>query len=120
MISSSCSTRYPKSGAQLIGRFCLGCTPVVNLFPKTTEPIRLDHRKTAYRLIPDVRRERRPRSIRSSGVSASSSADDTTTTFEPFIRFIIAWRVGTTKPSGTPSGSLPAVRISGHGDVPVL
>src|SRR6185503_4384350 len=23
--------------------FRLGCTPIVNLFPKTTEPIRLDH-----------------------------------------------------------------------------
>lgn len=37
--------------------FLLGCTPVVNLFPKTTEPIRLDHRKTEYLLVPDARRE---------------------------------------------------------------
>ena len=38
--------------------FRLGCTPVVNLFPKTTEPIRLDHLTPEYRHIPDVRRER--------------------------------------------------------------
>ncbi len=38
--------------------FALGCTPVVNLFRKTTEPLRLDHRKHEYRLIPDIRRER--------------------------------------------------------------
>ena len=67
--------------------FCLGCTPVVNLFPKTTEPIRLDHRKTAYRLIPDVRRERETEIHSILRVSASSSADDTTTTFEPFYSF---------------------------------
>jgi type VI secretion system protein ImpG len=38
--------------------FPLGCTPVVNLFSKVTDPIRLDHRKSSYRLVPDQRRER--------------------------------------------------------------
>lgn len=37
--------------------FCLGATPVINLFPKTSEPIHLDQRQTEYRLIPDARRE---------------------------------------------------------------
>jgi len=37
--------------------FRLGCTPIINLFPKTSEPIRLHHRSTEYRLIPDIRRE---------------------------------------------------------------
>jgi len=35
----------------------LGCTPVVNLFPRQSEPIRLDQRRTEYRLEPDLRRE---------------------------------------------------------------
>ena len=38
--------------------FLLGCSPIVNLFPKTTDPFRLDHRKSEYRLIPDQRRDR--------------------------------------------------------------
>lgn len=37
--------------------FLLGCTPIINLFPKTTDPLRIDYRKTEYRLIPDQRRD---------------------------------------------------------------
>jgi type VI secretion system protein ImpG len=36
--------------------FSLGCTPVINLFPKTTDPIRLDERRPDYLLSPDHRR----------------------------------------------------------------
>ena len=38
--------------------FALGCTPIINLFNRTSEPIRVDHTKTEYRLVPDQRRER--------------------------------------------------------------
>ncbi|MDR3518973.1 MAG: type VI secretion system baseplate subunit TssF [Azospirillaceae bacterium] len=38
--------------------FVLGCTPIVNLFTRTAEPIRLNHRHTAYRVVPDTARER--------------------------------------------------------------
>ncbi|MFA7431267.1 MAG: type VI secretion system baseplate subunit TssF [Rhodospirillaceae bacterium] len=37
--------------------FRLFCTPVINLFPKTTEPLRLDHRTNEYMLVPDARWE---------------------------------------------------------------
>lgn len=37
--------------------FALGCSPVVNLFRKTAEPINWDHTKTEYRVIPDHRRQ---------------------------------------------------------------
>ncbi|MGC2855974.1 type VI secretion system baseplate subunit TssF [Novispirillum sp. DQ9] len=37
--------------------FRLFCTPVINLFPKTTEPLRLDHRRSEYLLVPDARWE---------------------------------------------------------------
>lgn len=37
--------------------FVVGCTPVVNLFTKPCEPIRLDHTKTEYRIVADQRRE---------------------------------------------------------------
>ncbi len=38
--------------------FALGCTPIVNLFNRTAEPIRLNHRRTAYRVVADAMRER--------------------------------------------------------------
>jgi type VI secretion system protein ImpG len=33
----------------------LGCTPIVNLFSKITDPLRLDYRKVEYHLVPDQR-----------------------------------------------------------------
>ncbi len=36
--------------------FRLHATPVVNVFSKTAEPIRIEHRKSEYRVIPDLRR----------------------------------------------------------------
>ncbi|MCX7338046.1 MAG: type VI secretion system baseplate subunit TssF [Alphaproteobacteria bacterium] len=38
--------------------FLLGCTPIINLFRKITDPLRLDKRKVSYRLVPDQRRDR--------------------------------------------------------------
>lgn len=36
---------------------CLGVVPIINLFEKTTEPLKLDHTAIKYKLTPDVRRE---------------------------------------------------------------
>ncbi len=36
--------------------FRLGCSPVVNLFPQTAEPILLDQQKYEYPIVPDARR----------------------------------------------------------------
>ncbi len=38
--------------------FALGCTPVVNLFTRHAEPLRLDHRRSEYRVVADARNER--------------------------------------------------------------
>jgi type VI secretion system protein ImpG len=37
--------------------FRLGCTPIVNLFPQTADPILLDQTKYEYPIVPDVRRQ---------------------------------------------------------------
>lgn len=37
--------------------FQLGCTPVVNLFERLAEPLRLSHTTTEYRIIPDINRQ---------------------------------------------------------------
>lgn len=34
----------------------LNCTPIVNLFPQTSEPVLLDQRRSEYLLVPDARR----------------------------------------------------------------
>lgn len=67
--------------------FRLGCTPVVNLFRQTADPIRLDHRETEYRLVPDTRRERTTEIHSILSVSAASDPDDDRTVFEPFYSF---------------------------------
>ncbi len=36
--------------------FCLNAAPVVNLFNRVAEPIRVEQQKTEYRVIPDIRR----------------------------------------------------------------
>lgn len=38
------------------GTFRLGCTPVVNLFAQTSEPVALTHEKHEYLIVPDARR----------------------------------------------------------------
>jgi type VI secretion system protein ImpG len=51
-------TRRPPSGLAVhAGQFLLGCTPAINLFPRTTETLRLDQRQLEYRLVPDARHE---------------------------------------------------------------
>ena len=67
--------------------FCLGCTPIVNLFRKTTEPIRLDHRNLEYSLVPDKRRERTTEIHSIVSVTASANGADTTQRLEPFYSY---------------------------------
>jgi len=37
--------------------FQLGCTPIVNLFERLAEPIRVTHTKPEYRIVPDLHRQ---------------------------------------------------------------
>jgi type VI secretion system protein ImpG len=39
------------------GDFVLGATPVINIFPYDAEPIRLDHRRTEYRVSPSGKKD---------------------------------------------------------------
>jgi type VI secretion system protein ImpG len=67
--------------------FRLGCTPIINLFRKTTEPIRLDQRKTEYPLVPDFRRERTTEIHSIQTVSLSSNPEEKTRQVQPFFSF---------------------------------
>lgn len=66
--------------------FALGCVPVVNLFPRTAEPIRITQRQTEYRLIADQRNERHAEVH--SVVRVSAAADSKSpAAVEPFFSF---------------------------------
>lgn len=65
----------------------LNCTPIVNLFPKTTEPVRLDHSQSEYRLPPDSRWERTTEIHSIVKVSAVSNPADDSQTFRPYFSY---------------------------------
>ncbi len=67
--------------------FQLGCTPVINLFEKTTEPIRLDERLGEYRLMPDKRREKITEIHTIRSVTAAPNPDQEAETVAPFFSF---------------------------------
>lgn len=65
--------------------FSLNTTPAVNLFKRIAEPIRVDHRKTEYHVIPDIRRQEATEIFSIDKVTASStSSPDKTFEFRPF------------------------------------
>lgn len=67
--------------------FKLGCTPIINLFSKTSEPIRLDHYQLQYRLVADYRREATTEIHSILGVSASANPAERSRSYEPFYSF---------------------------------
>jgi type VI secretion system protein ImpG len=73
--------------AILARNFRLGCTPIINLFQKTSEPIRLDHVQLDYRLVADIRREATTEIHSILGVSGSANPADASRKYEPFYSF---------------------------------
>lgn len=67
--------------------FLLGCTPMVNLFRRTTDPIRLDHRRTEYRLMPDQRRERTTEIYSINRILATVEDEPEPVEFHPYFSF---------------------------------
>ncbi len=74
--------------------FALGCTPVVNLFRKTSEPIRVDHRQLEYPLVADTRREKTTEIHSIVSVSGSSNPADGARAYAPFYSFTHAMALG--------------------------
>jgi type VI secretion system protein ImpG len=65
----------------------LGCAPIINLFNRTSEPIRLDHTRLEYRLVPDSRWESSTEIHSIVRVSRSSVFEDDSRTVRPFFSF---------------------------------
>jgi type VI secretion system protein ImpG len=64
--------------------FRLGCSPIVNLFPLTAEPIHLDQSKYEYRVVPDVNRPLATEIHAIESVSSTSSFLGEPEPIEPF------------------------------------
>jgi type VI secretion system protein ImpG len=65
----------------------LGCSPIINLFPKAAEPILLDQKSYEYPVIPDVRRRRAFEIFSVDEVVSPDPHSDQVTQYEPFYRF---------------------------------
>lgn len=64
----------------------LGCTPIVNLFPKRAEPIRLTHFDASYTVVPDARRPLAHEVYSIEAVTGLSSSGETVE-YQPFYSF---------------------------------
>jgi len=67
--------------------FRLGCTPIINLFPQTCEPILLDQRKYEYPVIPDIRRINSTEIFSIEEVVSIDPQTREKKTFEPFYSY---------------------------------
>ncbi len=66
----------------------LGCTPLINLFPRSAEPIRVDQTRPEYRLVADARRERTTEVHSVSRVAATAPGEPAQIDYAPFFSFV--------------------------------
>lgn len=64
--------------------FRMGCTPIVNLFSRTADPMYLSQQKYEYHLIPDVHRQSTTEVYSIDDVVTSDPKTNTTRQFSPF------------------------------------
>jgi type VI secretion system protein ImpG len=67
--------------------FRTGCTPIVNLFAQTAEPINLDHTQHEYRVVPDVAHADGMEVYAIDSVVGVDPQRGTETAYEPFYSF---------------------------------
>ncbi|MBL0941810.1 MAG: type VI secretion system baseplate subunit TssF [Alphaproteobacteria bacterium] len=67
--------------------FSLGCTPLINLFSKTSEPLKIDHKSTSYRLVADYRLEETTEIHSIVEVKAAQQGSSKTQRVDPYFSF---------------------------------
>jgi type VI secretion system protein ImpG len=67
--------------------FRLGCSPVVNLFDQTAEPILMEQKKFEYRIVSDARREEALDIFSVNEVVGVMSGSSETLTYDPFYSY---------------------------------
>jgi len=64
--------------------FQLGCTPIINLFERLAEPIRLTHTATEYRIVPDIHRQASTEVYSVDEVTSTAPYLQTPQVYQPF------------------------------------
>jgi type VI secretion system protein ImpG len=67
--------------------FRLGCSPIVNLFQQTAEPILLDHAHYEYQVVPDVSRRNATEVFEITEVISANPQSQEIVRYEPFYSF---------------------------------
>ncbi|MGO8819167.1 MAG: type VI secretion system baseplate subunit TssF [Terriglobia bacterium] len=65
----------------------LGCSPIINLFPQTAEPIMLTQRRSEYGVVPDARRRMATEVFSVDDVVSSDPVTHEITHYEPFYSY---------------------------------
>ncbi|MEX2530035.1 MAG: type VI secretion system baseplate subunit TssF [Gemmatimonadota bacterium] len=98
----------------------LGCTPIVNLFEKTSEPVLLNQRRYEYPVVADARRQESTGIFSVDSVAAVAAGSDDAVPFRPFFSLdhrggvdgsAVFWQVKR-KPSGWRPDQGTAVYLS--------
>lgn len=74
-------------GGVSAGVIRLGCTPIVNLFPQTSEPVLLDQRRHEYQIVPDARRRLTTEIFSVDEVVGVTAGSPEPVRFEPFYSY---------------------------------
>lgn len=111
--------------------FRLGCTPIVNLFPRRAEPIRVDQRQSEYPIIPDGAHMHAMEIYAINEVSSASATRAKSGDIAPFYGLKYPWThhpplafwYDTRKPSPRPNDSgtdvnITLVDLDGQSSVP--
>lgn len=67
--------------------FRTGCTPIINLYPQSAEPILVSHKKHEYPLVPDTRHEKRMEIFSIEDVLATNPQTRETVSIDPVYRY---------------------------------
>jgi type VI secretion system protein ImpG len=67
--------------------FRLGCSPIVNLFPQSAEPIMLTHRRSEYPVVPDARRRMATEVFSVDEVASADTVTHELSYYEPFYSY---------------------------------
>jgi type VI secretion system protein ImpG len=82
-----CLDEMPAGLAVDESNFLLHCVPAINLFPKSAEPIRLDHLRSEHPVHPDIRREASTEIHSIIDVSLSARDDRPAERLSPYFSF---------------------------------
>ena len=74
----------PPSAPVTVDTFKMGCTPIVNLFRRTADPIYLSQQKYEYHLIPDVHRQNTTEVYSVDKLVSTDPSSNTTREYSPF------------------------------------